>query len=248
VALSHGDLAGVPGLALDDELVAMRGRDALHDAQARPAPSQLVARLDVDLDVGRDPPERRRAVEACEVVEGGEVGRARRRGVDSAGVAHPGERLLGQRARHEPRADRARAEARRLLGRAHEHAGAAAERRPRLQREHGAQRAVVAPAAGHGVDVRARGDDRAVAGRQRPKVAVGVDGRRQAGAGAGRPAGDQAHRRGLGVRVRGPVGAAARGLRDLPQRLEAGGDPRPVEPCGGVAPNPHGVVLSPCAL
>ena len=123
----------------------------------------------------RDPPERGRTVEPGEVVEGGEELRPRGGGGDAGGVAQVVERGLGERPDHQPRADRPRPEPRRLLGGADEDAGAAAKRDGRLEREHGAERAVVAPAVRDGVDVRAGGDDRAVAGRQRPQVPVRIE-------------------------------------------------------------------------
>src|SRR6185295_7520357 len=90
----------------------------------------------------------------------------------------------------------ARGEARRLLRGAGEHAGATAEGRGRLEREHRPERAVVAPAGGDRVDVGARRGDRPVTGRQCPEVAVRVERRLEPG--LGRPAGDEAHRGRLG--------------------------------------------------
>ena len=242
VAVGHRDLAGVPGLAVDRQLVAVGRGDPLDDAEAGAAAAQLVAGLDVDLDVRRDPPERGRAVEPGQVVEGGEELRPGRGGGDAGGVAQVLERGLGERPDHEPGADRPRAEPRRLLGGADEDAGAAAKRDRRLEREDRAERAVVAPAVRDRVDVRAGRDHRAVAGRQRPQVPVRVERDRQAR--LARPRRDEAHPRGLGLRVRRAVRAAAGAERDRPEIVETRGDPRGVDRVGGFARHPHGVVLS----
>ena len=122
----HRHLAGVPGLAVDRQLVAVGRGDPLDDAEAGAAAAQLVAGLDVDLDVRGDPAERRRTGEPGQVMRGRRgTPPARRRRSMPARVAQLVERGLGERPDHEPRADRPAAEPRRLLGGADEDAGAA---------------------------------------------------------------------------------------------------------------------------
>ena len=137
-------------------------------------------------------------------------------------------------------ADGAGAEPRRLLGRAHHQrrrgrrrsVGSPPQLGGQLQPEHGAERAVVAAAVGDRVDVRARGDERAVpAARERPQVAVAVDSRFEPV--LGRPAGDQPHRLRLGGRVGGAVGAARRARARSPT---APGGARSIRSPSGISP------------
>ena len=93
-----------------------------------------------------------------------------------------------------------------------------------LEPEHRAERAVVAAAVGDRVDVRAGADERPVpARRQRPEVAVAVD-RGLRPASRAQPA-TSSIACGLGGGEGRPVGAAAGTAGDLPERLEALGDP-----------------------
>ena len=169
MAVLHRDLAGVTGLPDQlDRRAPWRG-DAGHDPQlAQGAPLG-----DVNLGVGPDALDSR--LDAGQVDERAQVIVARVGRRDAARVAQRIECALGQRPDEQPRADRAGAESGRLLGRAHEQPGPG-HRVGELEREHGPERAVVAAAVGDGVDVRARGDDRALrAVGQRPQVPEPVD-------------------------------------------------------------------------
>ncbi len=152
--VSHRDLARVAGLTLDAHGEPPgRGHRGDHAQVA-----QRAALGHVHLGVGAQATEGwvdPREVGELLQVRGPGVG-----GADAVGVVQLVKGLERERSDQLARAHRACAEARSLLGGADEQPRARAELGCRLEPQHGPQRAVVAAAVGHGVHVRARGDDR----------------------------------------------------------------------------------------
>ena len=217
VAVGHRDLAGVPGLA---RRPSARGGAARRSARRRRGGRRGRAAR----GGARCGPRRARAIRPSGggPSRRGRSSRAARNSARAAAAVTPAASRRSSSAASasvptmQPRADRPRrrtaAPPRRRRSSTPTRPGSAMRR---LEREHGAERAVVAAAVRDGVDVRPGGDDRAVAGRQRPQVPVRSRARR-----AGPPRAPTPRRgacRGLGRRSTPGGPRRRRGRRDRPQ-------------------------------